>query len=77
MRALLQKGLVRRFAWSRSITGRGIRPKIETYWVGPSAAALLEAGEADILIGCEWAWIKGTELRRTRDEVEALPNDDE
>jgi len=77
MRALLQKSLVRRYAWSRSITGRGIRPEIKTYWVGPNAAALLEAGEADIMVGCEWVWKKGTELRRTRDEVMALPNDDE
>jgi hypothetical protein len=76
IRALLQKGMVKRFARSRSITEFGIKPAVESLWVGANAVTLLETGTADILVGCEWVWKEGTELRKTRDEAEALPYED-
>jgi len=75
IRALLRKNMVKRFARSRSITDRGIKPRIETLWVGPNAAALLEVGKADILVGCEWVWKRGVELSKTRSELEPLTDE--
>lgn len=75
IRTLLRKNMVKRFVRSRIITGHGIRPTIDTLWLGRDAAALLETGKADILVGDESMWKRGAELKKTRGELEPLSDE--
>lgn len=69
VRALLRKGMVKRYVRSRTVVNGAIKPTIEPLWIGPNAMALLEKSEAGILID---GWQTGTDLRKIRSELEPL-----
>ena len=82
VRAVLRREtLVQRFLAAEGFNMRAVdwEPVVESYWIGRHAAATLDEGQTDIIVGWtgggRWAeprWATGAELSRTRKEAEAL-----
>ncbi len=76
LRTLLRRSMVKRFAWQHTMTKLGLRPMIETYWLGRHAAELLDEGKADILVGHESVWKTGAELYKRKSDMPEPPEDE-
>ncbi len=69
--ALLRRGLVKRYMRIYPVKASPPRCVIQTKWIGPDGAALLEAGAAEL------NGRSGQEFAKTRTELEALPDEPE
>ncbi len=79
-RALLRKGMAKRYLGCRSWTPLGdYKPRADLFWIAQSAMAMMDSGLAGILLGqanfvLGESWVTGADLAKTRGEVR-LPDE--
>ena len=72
IRSVLRRQMVKRYVASTIVQKGCFIPTVERLWIGRSAIALLDAGQADILVNGEFR--QGSDLRKTR--ADASPGHD-
>lgn len=61
---LLKAQMTKRYAPDSEV-GESRKKPLRRLWLGKNAVKKIEAGEADILVGQEWMWLRGSDLYST------------